>query len=72
MLGEGNAESIRQLFVRMQQQERKIFHSIDVDDEGKLRNVLWIHPRSKATNKEFHDVITFDTTYFLTIIRCHL
>ena len=65
MLGKRDAELIRQLFVRMQRQEREFFHSISVDDESRLRNVLWIHPHSKAIYEEFHDVITFDTTYLV-------
>ena len=43
----------------------EFFHSIDVDDEMRLRNVLWIHPRGKATYEEFHDIVTFDITYLV-------
>ena len=53
------------MFVKMQQMDGEFFHSIDVDYEIRLRNVLWIHPRGKAAYDEFHDVITFDTTYLV-------
>ncbi|KAL8487687.1 hypothetical protein ACS0TY_023683 [Phlomoides rotata] len=33
--------------------------------KGDLRNVLWIHPRSRVAYEEFHDVISFDTTYLI-------
>ncbi|XP_042942622.1 protein FAR1-RELATED SEQUENCE 5-like [Carya illinoinensis] len=36
---------------------------MDLDDEGRLRNVFWADPRSRAAYKYFGDVVTFDTTY---------
>ncbi|XP_042023049.1 protein FAR1-RELATED SEQUENCE 8-like [Salvia splendens] len=57
-LGEGDAKAIHGLFLRMQ-------HIMDVDDEGRQRNVMWVHPRSIAAYKEFHDVVNFDTTYLV-------
>ncbi|KAL8490343.1 hypothetical protein ACS0TY_026015 [Phlomoides rotata] len=33
--------------------------------DGCLRNVLWIHPRCRAAYEEFHDVLSFDTTYLV-------
>ncbi|KAL8460404.1 hypothetical protein ACS0TY_031297 [Phlomoides rotata] len=41
------------------------FHLIDIDDEGRLRNVLWIHPISRVAYEDFHDVVSFDTTYLV-------
>ncbi|KAL8458372.1 hypothetical protein ACS0TY_036043 [Phlomoides rotata] len=32
---------------------------------GRLRSVLWIHPRSRTAYEEFHDAICFDTTYLV-------
>ncbi|KAG6536338.1 hypothetical protein ZIOFF_001392 [Zingiber officinale] len=64
-LGDGDAEAIRKLFITMQLRDRNFFNLMDVDDEGRLCNVLWIHPRSKAAYEEFHDIISFDTTYLV-------
>lgn len=64
-LGEGDAEAVRQLFVRLQLKDRNFYYSMDLDDDGRLRNVLWIHPRSRAAYEEFHDVVSFDTTYLV-------
>ncbi|XP_042432944.1 protein FAR1-RELATED SEQUENCE 4-like [Zingiber officinale] len=64
-LGDGDAEVIHKLFITMQLRDRNFFHLMDVDDEGRLCNVLWIHPPSKAAYEEFHDVISFDTTYLV-------
>ncbi|KAI8536292.1 hypothetical protein RHMOL_Rhmol10G0246100 [Rhododendron molle] len=38
---------------------------MDLDDEGRLRNVFWADARSRAACKEFGDVVTFDTTYLV-------
>ena len=53
------------MFVKIQQMDREFFHSINVDDEMRLWNVLWIHPHSKAAYEEFHDVVNFDTIYLV-------
>ena len=36
---------------------------MDMDDDGRLRNVFWADARSRAAYKYFGDVVTFDTTY---------
>ncbi|KAI8529336.1 hypothetical protein RHMOL_Rhmol12G0217200 [Rhododendron molle] len=38
---------------------------MDLDDKGRLVNVFWADARSRATCKEFGDVVTFDTTYLV-------
>ncbi|KAL7240042.1 hypothetical protein ACSBR2_005830 [Camellia fascicularis] len=38
---------------------------MDLDEEGRLRNVFWVDARSRAAFKEFGDVVTFDTTYLV-------
>ncbi|KAL8556539.1 hypothetical protein ACS0TY_004114 [Phlomoides rotata] len=42
-----------------------LFYSMDLDQDGRLCNVLWIHPRCRAAYEEFHDVLSFDTTYLV-------
>ncbi|KAF2283949.1 hypothetical protein GH714_017528 [Hevea brasiliensis] len=64
-LGDGNAEAIRKLFVRMQRNDPEFFYSFDLDDDSRLSNVLWVHPRSRAAYEEFNDVVSFDTTYLV-------
>lgn len=60
-LGVCDAEAIRKLFMRLQRNNKSFFHLIDTTNDGKMRNVMWIHPRSKAAYEEFHDVVTFDS-----------
>ncbi|KAI8538678.1 hypothetical protein RHMOL_Rhmol09G0123300 [Rhododendron molle] len=38
---------------------------MDLDDEGRLRNVFWADARSRVACKELGDVVTFDTTYLV-------
>ncbi|KAK0592453.1 hypothetical protein LWI29_019404 [Acer saccharum] len=39
------------------------FYTVDIDEEGRLKNVLWVDARSRVAFKEFGDIVTFDTTY---------
>ncbi|KAL8546642.1 hypothetical protein ACS0TY_006386 [Phlomoides rotata] len=64
-LGDGDAEAIHQLFCRLQLKDDFFFYSMDLDQDGRLCNVLWIHPKCRAAYKEFHDVVSFDTTYLI-------
>ncbi|KAL8463140.1 hypothetical protein ACS0TY_033970 [Phlomoides rotata] len=64
-LGDGDAEAIRQLFCRLQLKDGNFIYSMDLDEDGHLRNVLWIHPKYRAAYEEFHDVLSFDTTYLI-------
>ncbi|KAK0591221.1 hypothetical protein LWI29_037225 [Acer saccharum] len=36
---------------------------LGADDDGRLKNVFWADPRSRAAYQYFGDVVTFDTTY---------
>ncbi|XP_042950400.1 protein FAR-RED IMPAIRED RESPONSE 1-like [Carya illinoinensis] len=62
-LGKGGAGALREYFCRMQYKNDEFFVLMDLDDDGRLKNVLWADPRSRAAYQYFGDVITFDTTY---------
>ncbi|KAJ0962993.1 hypothetical protein J5N97_028115 [Dioscorea zingiberensis] len=62
-LGVGDAEALGNYFSRMQRRNSNFFHLIDMDEEGRLRNVFWADARSIAAYEAFGDVISFDTTY---------
>ncbi|XP_052198814.1 protein FAR1-RELATED SEQUENCE 6-like isoform X2 [Diospyros lotus] len=62
-LGTGDAEALRNYFCRMQKRNCNFFYLIDMDGEGRLRNVFWADARSRAAYESFADVISFDTTY---------
>ncbi|XP_071728062.1 protein FAR-RED IMPAIRED RESPONSE 1-like [Rutidosis leptorrhynchoides] len=62
-LGKGDAEALRDYFVRMQKRSTNFFYVIDMDDEGRLKNVFWADARSRAAYQSFGDVVSFDSTY---------
>ncbi|XP_042950403.1 protein FAR1-RELATED SEQUENCE 5-like [Carya illinoinensis] len=62
-VGKGGAGAFRDYFARMQYKHDGFFYSLDLDDDGRLRNVFWADARSRAAYKYFGDVVTFDTTY---------
>ncbi|KAL2499469.1 Protein FAR1-RELATED SEQUENCE 5 [Abeliophyllum distichum] len=41
----------------------KVFFSMDLDEESRLKNIFWADNRCRQAYKEFGDVVTFDTTY---------
>ncbi|KAJ9563122.1 hypothetical protein OSB04_008282 [Centaurea solstitialis] len=47
----------------MQRRSPNFFYVIDMDDEGRLQNVLGADKRSRAAYESFGDVISFDSTY---------
>ncbi|XP_052297305.1 protein FAR1-RELATED SEQUENCE 5-like [Citrus sinensis] len=62
-LGDGDAAALQNYFMRVQSEDNRFFFSMQVDDEGRLKNVFWAEPRNREAYKEFGDVVTFDTTY---------
>ncbi|XP_042950283.1 protein FAR-RED IMPAIRED RESPONSE 1-like [Carya illinoinensis] len=62
-LGAGGAGALQDYFARMQYKNPKFFALMDLDDDGRLKNVFWADPRSRAAYQDFGDVVTFDTTY---------
>ncbi|KAK1552597.1 hypothetical protein Q3G72_019802 [Acer saccharum] len=62
-LGAGGAGALREYFLRMQYKNLRFFALMDLDDDGRLKNVFWADPRSRAAYQYFGDVVTFDTTY---------
>ncbi|XP_009592464.1 protein FAR1-RELATED SEQUENCE 4-like [Nicotiana tomentosiformis] len=49
----------------MEVKDKEFFYSIDVDNIGRLRNVVWVHSHCNAAYEQFHDAICFDMTYLV-------
>ncbi|XP_042974733.1 protein FAR1-RELATED SEQUENCE 5-like [Carya illinoinensis] len=62
-LGKGGSEALNEYFKRMRDQNDSFVSYMDVDDDGRLRNVFWADARSRAAYEYFGDVVSFDTTY---------
>ncbi|KAI3455294.1 hypothetical protein Pfo_011957 [Paulownia fortunei] len=61
-LKKGDTQAMYNYLCRMQLTNPNFFYLMDLNDEGRLRNVFWIDARSRAANGYFGDVIFFDNT----------
>ncbi|XP_042964615.1 protein FAR-RED IMPAIRED RESPONSE 1-like [Carya illinoinensis] len=66
LLGSGGAGAFQDYFSRIQYKNPRFFYLMDLDDDGRLRNVFWADPCSRVAYQDFGDVITFDDTTYLT------
>ncbi|KAH9699106.1 protein FAR1-RELATED SEQUENCE [Citrus sinensis] len=62
-LGNGDAAALQNYFMKVQAEDNMFYFSMQVDDEGRLKNIFWAEPRNREAYKEFGDVVTFDSTY---------
>lgn len=62
-LKKGDTQALYNYLCRMQLTNPNFFYSMDLNDEGRLRNVFWIDGRSRAACGYFSDVIYFDNSY---------
>ncbi|XP_021765499.1 protein FAR1-RELATED SEQUENCE 4-like [Chenopodium quinoa] len=60
---EGDAKAMFSYFKRMVDDNLNFFHTYRVDEEGRLKDVLWVDARSRVAYEEFGDVVVFDSTY---------
>ncbi|XP_042429911.1 protein FAR-RED IMPAIRED RESPONSE 1-like [Zingiber officinale] len=59
----GDAGAVCNYFNRMQEQNSNFYHSVDFNEEGRIRNLFWADERSRVAYQSFNDVVTFDTTH---------
>ncbi|XP_058216733.1 protein FAR-RED IMPAIRED RESPONSE 1-like [Rhododendron vialii] len=65
LLMEGDAQAMHNYFMKMKADNSNFFFAMDLDDEGRLRNVFWADARSMTACQEFGDIVTFDTSYLV-------
>ncbi|PHT29393.1 Protein FAR1-RELATED SEQUENCE 4 [Capsicum baccatum] len=63
-LEEGDAQILLELFVHMQEENPRFFYAVDLNEEHRLRNVVWVDAKGIDSYSKFGDVVSFDTTYF--------
>ncbi|XP_057249335.1 protein FAR-RED IMPAIRED RESPONSE 1-like [Beta vulgaris subsp. vulgaris] len=59
----GDANAMLSYFDRMTDDNQQFFHMHRLDDEGHMKDVLWVDARSRAAYEYFGDVVCFDATY---------
>ncbi|KAL9997862.1 putative transcription factor FAR family [Helianthus debilis subsp. tardiflorus] len=62
-LKKGDAQAIYNYLFRMQLTNPNFFYLMDLNDEGRLRNMIWLDARCRGAVGYFSDVIYFDTSY---------
>ncbi|KAL0724475.1 hypothetical protein Bca4012_039074 [Brassica carinata] len=60
--GGGGFRVLQDFFFQAQLTNPNFFYSMDLGDDGSLRNVFWIESRARAAYSHFGDVVVFDTT----------
>lgn len=59
----GDAVAMMRYFEKMQADNQNFYHAHRLDEQGRLKDVLWVDARSRTTYEHFGDVVCFDTTY---------
>ncbi|KAG7014148.1 Protein FAR1-RELATED SEQUENCE 6, partial [Cucurbita argyrosperma subsp. argyrosperma] len=62
-LKKGDSQAIYNYLCRMQLTNPNFYYSMDLNDDGRLRNMIWVDARSRAACAFFGDVICFDNSY---------
>ncbi|XP_021763792.1 protein FAR-RED IMPAIRED RESPONSE 1-like [Chenopodium quinoa] len=59
----GDSVAVMEYFEKIQSGNQIFFHAQCLDEEGRLKNVLWVDARSRVAYEDFGDAVCFDATY---------
>lgn len=59
----GEAKLMLDFFIQMQSMNSNFFYAVDLGEDQRLKNLLWIDAKSRHDYINFCDVVSFDTTY---------
>ncbi|KAL2923819.1 Protein FAR-RED IMPAIRED RESPONSE 1 [Bienertia sinuspersici] len=59
----GDANAMLEHFDKMVAVNQNFYHRYRLDDDGNLKDVMWVDVRCRAAYEEFGDVVSFDSTY---------
>ncbi|KAG2656113.1 hypothetical protein PVAP13_1KG056977, partial [Panicum virgatum] len=57
------SESYGTFFGKMENDDPGFMYSIDQDEDGRIKTMIWTNSKSRMQYEHFGDAITFDTTY---------
>ncbi|KAG2637081.1 protein FAR1-RELATED SEQUENCE 6-like [Panicum virgatum] len=63
-LAEGDLEALLGFLNKMQDQNPCFFYSLDMNEQGQLRNVFWADAKSRSSYNYFGDVVAINVTNF--------
>jgi len=58
-----------EVFRKMQTEDLGFQFSVDLDEDKKVRTLIWTSGRSRSQYNFFGDAVTFDTTYYTNIYK---
>ena len=64
-LDDGDIEVMLEFFMHKQEENHNFFYSIDLDNEKRLKSVLWVDAKGRNEYSSFSDVVFFDTFYVM-------
>lgn len=62
-LEEGDGQVMLEYFTHMKKENPDFFYAIDLNEDQRLRNLLWIDAKSRKDYVNFTDVVSFDISY---------
>ncbi|XP_028803320.1 protein FAR-RED ELONGATED HYPOCOTYL 3 [Neltuma alba] len=62
-LESGDAKLLLDFLVQMHSMNSNFFYAVDIGEDQRLKNVLWIDAKSRHDYTNFCDVVSFDTIY---------
>lgn len=59
----GEAKLLLEFFTQSQATNSNFFYAVDITEDQRLKNFLWVDAKSRHDYVNFSDVVSFDTTY---------
>ncbi|KAF7836289.1 protein FAR-RED ELONGATED HYPOCOTYL 3 [Senna tora] len=59
----GDAKLLLDFFIQMQNMNSNFFYAVDIGEDQRVKNLLWVDAKSRHDYNNFCDVVSFDTAY---------
>nr|GMC48467.1 protein FAR-RED ELONGATED HYPOCOTYL 3 isoform X2 [Ipomoea batatas] len=59
----GEVNILLEFFTQMQSMNSNFFYAVDISEDHRLKNFLWVDAKSRHDYGHFSDVVSFDATY---------
>ncbi|KAL3646193.1 Protein FAR-RED ELONGATED HYPOCOTYL 3 [Castilleja foliolosa] len=63
LMDAGEASFLLDFFIQMQSLNSNFFYAVDLGEDQRLKNLLWVDAKSRHDYATFNDVVSFDTSY---------